>query len=61
MTAPNPMLCEDGKWRWWDETEDLNEMPYTTEAEARQELDAYVHWLKTGELPLRKMYDSRVG
>ena len=61
MTAPNPMLCSDGKWRWWDETEDLCETPYATEAEAKHELEVYVHWLETGELPLTKPYDSCVG
>jgi hypothetical protein len=40
MGAQNPFQGEDGKWYWYDETNELSE-PYDTEKDARADLDRH--------------------
>ena len=46
---PDPVHQEEDLWYFWDETWGNREGPYLTEAIARSELEAYSHWLDTGE------------
>jgi hypothetical protein len=43
----NPYQGPDGKWYWYDETEQACEIGYETRAAALVALDDYVKWLNT--------------
>lgn len=47
MSEHNPYM-RDGKWYWFDETEQESE-PYPTRTEAEIDLLAYAYWLNKSE------------
>jgi hypothetical protein len=50
MTSDYTFQREDGKWGYYDETQsDSGDGPFETQAEAREALRKYAHWLDTGE------------
>jgi len=42
ITATNP-FCKNGKWYWYDETEDLSQ-PYETKESAESALRIYIKY-----------------
>lgn len=44
----NPFQSTDGKWYWWDETEQIS-YPYDTKEEATLALNRYASWLNGGD------------